>query len=415
MRVTIVTQYFFPESFVINELAMDLANAGHTITVLTGMPNYPSGKIPRKYLRICPVREKHGRIRIIRVPLVSRGQGSKGRLALNYISFALSAATLVPFLLRDNVDAILVFEPSPITVGIPALVIKQLKRAPIVFWVQDLWPESLIATGAVRNRAILSAVRALTRFIYNRSDIVLVQSKSFIAKIREIAPDAKDIRFFPNPASRFYRPISVARDAPERKLIRPGFRVIVAGNMGAAQDLGTVLQAAERLRTRPEIQWILIGDGRLRPWVEQQIETRGLSPTVQILGPYPPEKMPTFFALADVLLATLRRDSIFSLTIPSRLQAYLASGRPVLAAIEGEAARVIQEAQAGLVCAAGDPASLANAVESLYETPVAERESMGRAGRRYFEREFDPDMLVKRLDMWLRQLRGPNASSHSRW
>jgi glycosyltransferase involved in cell wall biosynthesis len=323
---------------------------------------------------------------------------------MNYASFAVSASIFGPFVLRRfDVDVILVYEPSPITVGIPAAVIKWVKKAPILFWVQDLWPESLLATGAIRNRWALDAIRRLVRFIYSQSDIVIGQSRGFVEKIREVAPKDKDVRFFPNPADHHFRPLNPPEDAPERQLLPDGFRIVCAGNMGAAQDLGNVIDAAERLQHRPEIQWILIGDGRLRPWLAEQVQARGLASVVHIIGPYPPQQMPTFFALADLLLATLRRDDAFSLTVPSRIQAYLASGRPILAAIDGEGARIIEEAQAGLTCPPGDPARLADAVLRLYEAAPADREAMGLAGRRYFEREFDRDMLVARLDRWLRE------------
>lgn len=405
MKILIVSQYFHPERFVISGLAEELALAGHTVSVLTGMPNYPAGRLFRGYRRIWPMREVHWDIEIFRVPLVPRGRATSLRLMINYLSFVLSASLFAPFLLRKSVDAILVFEPSPITVGIPGLMAKWLKRAPLVFWVQDLWPDSLVATGAVSNPLVLGAVRSLVRFIYRSCDMILVQSKAFVPRVRELAPPLATIRYLPNPAERFYRPVVLAQEAIERELMRPGFRVVFAGNMGAAQDLGTVLAAAERLRHRPDIQWILIGDGRVRPWVEEQVAARGLDRHVQLLGPFPAERMPDFFALADALLITLRKDDTFALTIPSRLQAYMACGRPIVAAIEGEGARIVTEAGAGLVVLPGDAVGLATAVETLKDTPGESRIALGEAGRRYYEKEFDRDLLVKRLESCLEDAR----------
>jgi glycosyltransferase involved in cell wall biosynthesis len=397
MNILIVTQYFYPERFLINSLAEDLNKAGHCVSILTGMPNYPAGKVFPGYRCTFPTRERYNEIEIIRVPIIPRGSASRFRLLANYLSYVLSASLFAPFLLRRPVDVIFVYQLSPVFVGIPALVVKWMKHAPILLWVQDLWPESLIATGAIKSPILLATVRGLVRLIYRWSDIILVQSQAFIPKIRELAPRAGRIRFLPNPADRLYRPVVPLADAPERTMMRPGFRVLFAGNMGVAQDLENVLAAAERLGPRRDIQWVLIGDGRVRPWVEEQIQARGLEKTVQVLGPFDSERMPTFFALADALLVTLRREDIFALTIPSKLQSYLACGRPIIAALEGEGARIVTEANAGLTCPPSDSAALAAAVERMHESPTAERTAMGKSGRRYFVREFDRDVLIERL------------------
>jgi glycosyltransferase involved in cell wall biosynthesis len=401
LNVLIVSQYFYPERFIINEVALDLARLGHRVTVLTGMPNYPDGRLFAGYLWPWIRRERYQTIDVIRVPIIPRGK-SAFQLVLNYFSYAAAASVLAAVLVPKQVDVVLVYEPSPITVGIPAIAVKLVKRSPILLWVQDLWPETLLAVGAVRSPHIINAVRKLVRFIYGRSDVILAQSKAFIDKIHALAPPNADVRYFPNPADSFYRPIVLPADAPERELLRPGFQVICAGNMGAAQNLDVVIGAAERLRHRTDIQWSLIGDGAARRWVEEQIQERDLHRTVQVIGPFPSEKMPALLSLADVLLATLRKDDVFALTIPSRIQSYLASGRPILAAIEGEGARIVKEAMAGASCPPGDPDQLAEAIETFYQKPVSEREAMGRAGRDYFEREFDRDVLMGRLDAWLR-------------
>jgi glycosyltransferase involved in cell wall biosynthesis len=401
MNILLISQYFYPERFIITELAQDLGRLGHSITVLTGMPNYPAGRLFPGYRRAWPKRETLGNLQIIRVPLVPRGRASNLQLAVNYLSFALSALLLAPFLLRAKADAILVYALSPYTVGLPAMLFKWLKKAPMLFWVQDLWPESLTATGAVKNPLALRVVRELVRLIYRHCDLILVQSEAFTQKVRDHAPSDCRVLFLPNPADRIYRPVPPADAAPEDALMRPGFRAVFAGNMGAAQDIGNILGAAERLKHVPGIQWILIGDGRRRAWVEEEVRARGLESNVQLLGPFPSERMPKFFAVADVLLVTLRREEIFALTIPSKLQAYLACARPIVAAIEGEAARVVRDAGVGLVCQPGDAEGLARAVETLSRMPDSERVAMGNAGRRYFEREFDRDMLVKRLETFL--------------
>ncbi len=403
MHVLIVTQYFWPENFGINDLAQGLVKVGHRVTVLTGKPNYPSGRFFDGYSFWGRNRDVFSGMDVIRVPLVPRGDGSGFRLALNYLSFALFASLIAPFRVRGEVDAILVYEPSPVTVGLPALVLKRLKHAPLLFWVQDLWPESLSATGALQSKWGLKLVASLVSFIYKGCDLVLVQSRAFIDPVRGLGAYADQIRYFPNSAEELYRPVP-RETVPPSGALPDGFRVMFAGNIGAAQSFETILDAAARLCDRREIHWVILGDGRQSNWVQEQVAGRGLSHCVHLLGRYSVESMPEWFAQADVLLVTLKKDPVFALTIPSKIQSYMACGRPILAALEGEGARIVEEASAGIVVPAEDPQALARAVLQLSLLPTTEREAMGLNGRRYFLQEFDRDTLVARLDSWMNEL-----------
>lgn len=404
MKVLIVTQYFWPENFRINDLAEGLMERGHQVTVLTGIPNYPDGQFFPGYGLFRKVREDFHGARVIRVPLVPRGKGGGIRLVLNYLSFALSASILAPFFCRGDFDFVFVFEPSPITVGLPALVLKKLKFIPILFWVQDLWPESLSATGAVRSKWILNAVARMVRFIYGGCDRILVTSQAYIPAIQSLGIDSSCLRFFPQSVEALYKPVAVARDAPENAILPHGFRVIFAGNIGAAQSFGTILEAAEKLKIHSDIQWVIIGDGRMRSWVESEIRKRDLFDTVHLVGRYPVESMPRFFALSDVLLVTLKKEPIFALTIPGKVQSYLACGKPIVASLDGEGSRLVREAQAGLTSPAEDAGGLAEAILSMYRMPKDQREEMGRNGIRYHETNFSRDMLIARLEGWMHEV-----------
>jgi hypothetical protein len=191
-------------------------------------------------------------------------------------------------------------------------VLRKLKGAPILFWMQDLWPESLSATGAARAGWILKAVEGLVRFIYRGCDLILVQSRAFVEPIKAFGIPEERIAYFPNSAEEVYRPVAVSPDALERARLPAGFRVMFAGNIGAAQDFETILAAAERLKSHPEIHWVVLGEGRLLPWVESELKRCGLGASVHLLGRYPVESMPRFFALAEVMLVTLRKDPIFA-------------------------------------------------------------------------------------------------------
>jgi glycosyltransferase involved in cell wall biosynthesis len=404
LNVLIVTQYYWPENFPINDLALGLRERGHEVTVYTGKPNYPGGRFFPGYGFFARSTERHQGTHIVRVPLIPRGAGGPFQLALNYLSFAAIASLLAPFRCPGRYDIILVYEPSPVTVGLPALVLKWWKHAPILFWVQDLWPETLSATGVVRSRWLLSLVDRLVRFIYRRCALVLAQSQAFSPYLQAQGVPTDRIRYYPNSAEALYQPAAVESQAPERGLMPEGFRVMFAGNIGAAQDFETIVAAADKLRDERNIHWIIIGDGRTHRWVEQEVERRGLRATVHLLGRHPVQSMPRFFALADVMLVTLKEDPVFALTVPSKVQSYFACGRPVLAALDGEGARVVREAGAGIAVKTGDPSALADAVLQFRRMPEAEREAMGRRGADYFGRHFERSLLISRLEAWGREL-----------
>lgn len=406
MNVLVVSQYFWPEVFRVNDLVEGLIERGHKVTVLTGKPNYPDGSFFPGYEFFGPARQEYKGASVLRVPLVARGDGRGRRLALNYLSFVVSAGLLGPVLCREKVDLVFVFEPSPITVGLPAILMKKVKRAPLMFWVQDLWPESIAAASTLKSKRVLDGVGYLVRYIYRRCDRVLVQSRGFINRVKSRGARPEDVLYYPNWAETLYKPVGLEDDAPERRELPAGFRVMFAGNIGAAQSFETILAAARKLEDRPDIHWVIIGEGRQRKWVEEQVRKLGLERQVHLIGKRPMESMPRYFALADALLVSLKHELIFSLTIPGKVQSYLACGRPMLAAIDGEGARVVEEARCGATAPAEDPDALARAVLDLYEATPEEREEMGRRARLYFEEHFEREKLLDRLEVWMKELTG---------
>ena len=399
MRILVVSQYFWPENFRVNDLVQEFAQRGHDITVLTGYPNYPGGEVFEDFRNTPSAFSHFAGAKVCRVPLSTRGKGGL-RLILNYLSFMLSAAVLGPLRLRgDNFDVIFVFEPSPVTVGIPAIVLSKIKRAPVVFWVLDLWPETLAAVGAVRSRYFLKAVGGLVRFIYNRCELVLGQSKGFLVGIAQYCSDSRKIRYFPSWAEEVFNHDNVQL-APEVPLQDGSFNVLFAGNIGEAQDFPAVLDAAECLKHNPAIRWLIVGDGRMTDWLRQEIIRRGLEQRFLLLGRFPFERMPSFYAHADALLVSLKADPVFSLTIPGKVQSYLMAGIPLVGMLDGEGANVIREAQAGLACSAGDSIGLAQAVRQLAAMSKDERLFLGRNGRAFAKQEFGRKALMDRLEGW---------------
>lgn len=403
LKVLVVSQYFWPENMRINDLVRDLTAKGHEVTVLTGLPNYPEGEVFERFRRNPEAFARYEGAEVIRVPLVARGKRSF-TLVLNYLSFLLNASTLGAFKLRGKrFDAVFVYAVSPILAAIPALVIGRLKRAPVFVWVLDLWPETLRAVGVVKHPRLLGLVGRMVSWIYNRTDYLLLQSHGFFDNVRRYCsrPIAEErLVYFPSWAEDDFSQASLSEPALIQR--EPGlFTVVFAGNLGEAQDFPAVLDAAEALRGKVAVRWVIVGDGRMSKWLTTQVALRKLD-NVLLLGRHPLEAMPGLFAQADALLVSLKTNDVFEKTIPGKVQAYLASGRPLLGMINGEAARVIEESGAGFACNSGDADGLATITRSLAETTETERATMGRAGRTYYEQRYAKEKLMSRLETLLR-------------
>lgn len=396
MKILVVTQYFYPENFKINDLVQSLVQRGYKVDVLTGLPNYPSGKWYDGYGLTTIGEYAWEGARIYRVPMMPRFSSKGWQLAINYFSFAYIASILGPFMCRGDYDRIFVYEPSPFTVGFPAIVMRKIKSAPVVFWVQDLWPESLSATGAVKSGWILKLVGFMVRRIYRSCDHVLVQSRGFVEPAIRAGADPHRISYFPNWAEDFYIPKQASSTTVP---IPDGFKIMFAGNMGAAQSLDTIIEAMTVLKDKVEdINWIMIGDGRRKQWMQDRVKKLGLDDTVIFAGRQPAEHMPEYFAHADIMLATLADEEIFSYTVPAKIQTYMACGRPLVVALNGEGNRIVQESGAGYAVAAGDGRALANAILDFYHKSEEERAVMGKAALEYSELHFNKQYLITELE-----------------
>lgn len=397
-----VSQYFWPETFRVNEIVSELTARSHEVTVLTGRPNYPEGVLHPDYVADPGRFSRYADADVLRVPLRPRGNGSL-RLLLNYWSFVFWGCLLGPWLLRGRrFDAIFVFETSPITSALPAILMKCIKCAPLSMWVLDLWPDTLKAVGMVKTERQLRVVGLLCRFIYRRCDLILGQSRAFVDPIRRWAGSADRFRYFPQWSEEvFDANPSDAETAPEVTALGTGFNIVFAGNIGDAQDFPSLLQAATLTRDRSDIRWLIVGDGRAAPQVREAIAKLGLTETVVMLGRHPVERMPSFFAAADALLVSLKADPIFAMTIPGKVQSYLAAGKPLLGMLDGEGARVIEESGAGLVAPSGDAAALARQAIALADLSPQVRARMGDEGRRYGQANFNRAALMGQLEGWL--------------
>jgi glycosyltransferase involved in cell wall biosynthesis len=406
LNILIVSQHFWPETFRINEVVTSLRRNGCNVTVLTGQPNYPEGKVFNGYRALSSGKEIHPEgYTIVRVPLVPRGSGSVVGMIANYLSFVVAATVMAPWLLRgQRFDAIFVYAISPILQAIPAIVIKWLKRVSLTVWVQDLWPQSLEVTGFIKNKTVLGVVRTLTRWIYRRSDLLLVQSEAFIPEVGAMA-GAVPVRYHPNPGDLPHAQV-LSDDAGYE--LRPGFNVVVAGNVGTAQSPDTLLNAARALVDQADIRIVVVGSGSRLDWLRRQAAELGLD-NLEFAGRFPSTAMPAIFAQASALLVTLGKETILTQTIPSKISSYLAAGRPIIGSIDGEGAHIINAARAGITAPAEDAPALAAAILAMRDAGDAMRAQWGQSGKRYFDENFEPGKLALTLESLLREA-GPNAT-----
>lgn len=395
MRLLVVSQYFWPESFRINDVVASLVGRGVQVDVLTGKPNYPDGSVFEGYRAGGVSMEPWEGAQVFRVPLVPRGKSGALGLVSNYLSFIVSASLAGPWLLRRSCpQAILVYCLSPLLQALPALLMGWIKRVPVILWIQDLWPESLEATGYVSNRWVLGAVRSVVRFIYRRADLILISSKPFADQIQSLAPGSRII-YCPNSVdAAFCNPD--AGPKPDLPVLDQGFTVVFAGNVGAAQAMETVVDAAALLTGQPEIRLVVLGSGSRLEWMRNQVVERRLE-NLHLAGRFPVAAMPYLLAKASALLVTLSDRPIFAATVPSKVQAYMAVGRPIVACLNGEGARLVEDAGAGLSVPAEDASGLADAILRLYRMSPEERERLGMNGRAYYHAHFDHDKLVSSL------------------
>jgi len=399
LRILVISQYFYPENFRINDLCLGLKERGHEVVVLTGKPNYPNGKYFNGYGWFKKYNIKWNGITIYRSNLILRGNGNGIRLLLNYFSFAFFASLKV-FSIKGNFDKIFIYAPSPITVAIPGILAKRKFKAKTFLWVHDLWPESIKIAGGIEKKFILNLVDKMTRWIYSKMDKLLIQSKGFISYLENQEVNKKKIIYYPFYAESFYK-----IEKPEliyTQKLPLGFKLLFAGNIGEGQSFETLLKAAKliKLQNLP-ITWIVFGEGRLKDYVKEEIVKNKLDNNFLLMGSLPAIEMPKYFACVDALLVSLKKSDIFSITIPGKLQSYLACGRPIIGSLDGIGAEIINEAKAGFTSNAESANDLADQIIKLFHTPIEMRNQMGLNARNYFEVEFEREILLDKLELIL--------------
>lgn len=375
-------------------MAFELTRLGYDVTVLTAIPDYPGGKFFDGYGFFRKRKETVRGVKVIRAFIIPRGQGGTIRLLLNYLSYFLSSLMVsIRLGLFGKFDRVLIHETSPVMIGVPAVMVKKLQKIPLCFWVLDLWPESLQAAGGVNNPWVLGMFRRMTTWIYRHSDKILMSSKGFESSILEKGDFANKLVYFPNWADKALE----GHGSYQLPALPNGFIAMFAGNMGEAQDFDHIMSAAKLLKDERHIHFVFVGDGRKRPWVEAYRDKYGLQETVHWVGRHPVEAMPSFFEKADVMLMTLKDVSIFNLTAPAKLQAYMSASKPILAMMNGEGPRIVAEAECGRSVPAADAEALAKALREMSKMNKTELAEMGLRGKAYQQVHFDLDKSISHL------------------
>lgn len=391
MRIGVVCQYYHPEPFKIAQICERLVSSGHTVHVLTGLPNYPTGTIPDEYRRGRRRRELLNGVEIDRVRVIPRGRG-KFALLLNYVSFAMSGC-MRALTRREDYDVIFVYQLSPVTMALPAVVMKRRLRKPILLYCLDLWPESMKALLPGERGIAFRLTRILSGHIYRSCDVISVSSPTFGRYLEAVhGVDQESVTYLPQHSEDLHVEGASAIGSP--------VRFFFTGNIGVLQDIDCILEAAETLGDSLDFEVHFVGDGSYLEAAVQRTTTLGLDQRVVFHGRHPAEEMPGLLRSADACLVTLKSDSLAGQTIPAKLQTYLAAGKPVIGAIDGPAAGVIADAECGLCVPAGSAEALAGAMREF----AAGRRMWAKWGgnaRRYYEAHYTLDRFIDSLEQLL--------------
>jgi glycosyltransferase involved in cell wall biosynthesis len=404
MKLLVISQYFYPEQFRVSDVCFKLAAMGHDVTVLTGLPNYPAGEIFDGYQwealsqktdpKLRAYQEEINGVRILRSKLLPRKTGKKN-LALNYFSFAWYATKTARAMAKDTTfdfDKILVVQYSPVTMVIPGILLKKKLQKPLVIYSFDLWPESIVSAGLPNHGFIYFCTLKLSQWIYRQADLILTSSKNFRRYFENKLKIYGKIDYLPIYAEDlFASDVQVTSGASAN--------LVFAGNIGEMQSMDTIIKAADRVRRHPDIHFHIVGDGSALEKTRQMASDLSLE-NVSFHGRHPLEDMPRFYNIADAFLVTLKRDEFISYTLPGKVQSYMASGKPILASIDGEAADVIRESGCGLCCPAEDDEGLADIILQFTEEKE-NRRKYGESAKAYYDTHFSSEAFFRSLIEYL--------------
>lgn len=400
-HILLISQYFYPEPFRVNDMAAEWVKRGYKVTVLTGIPNYPMGKFYDGYDYRHKRRECWNGVDIIRIPLIPRGNSrnkllNAAGMAANYLSFIVSGRGWVK---KNNVKADLVFtvEVSPMTQALIGTWYKKRYHVPAYLYVQDLWPENVVTVTGIQSKAVIGPINRMVNKIYRETDEIFTTSPSFVKAIvnRKTKVDRKKVHYWPQYAEEFYRPMP--RQNIDGIPDDGSFKIAFTGNIGTAQGLGILPETARLLKTE-NVKFIIVGDGRFLPELERQIEKRRVREKFILLPRVPASRIPEILSACNAGFISFAQTPLWEMTIPAKLQSYMACGKAIIASASGETKRIIQEAECGICCEIGNAQALADGIRELIR---ADCQDMGRKARKYFRENFDKKKLMDQMERFI--------------
>ena len=396
-HILVISQYFFPEQFRINDICEEWVKRGYKVTVVTGIPNYPQGKFYDGFGVFKQNKQTYRGIEIIRLPIVPRGNNSL-MLALNYASFVASGFfwQLFTNLKPDNV---FIFEVSPMTQALPGVWLSKRKNIPCYIYVQDLWPENVEIITGIKNKTIINAIGNMVDYIYKNSTGIFTTSRSFVEAIISRGVEKEKVNYWPQYAEDFYVPVE-KQDIEEIPNV-DNLNITFTGNIGQAQGLDILVEAAKILKEDYQVGNVtfnIVGDGRYKEKLKQNITDNEVTGMFHFVGKQKPEKIPDILASSDVAFLSLIKDPLFSKTIPAKLQSYMACGKPILAAADGETSSIILESECGICVPSGDAYALAQGILEYLEMPSEKIAGIGTKARSYYDNNFNKSLLLNEMD-----------------
>ncbi len=384
-HILVVSQYFYPEPFRINDICRELVTRGYKVTVLTGIPNYPEGRFYPGYSWFRRRKESLDGVNVIRIPLIPRGKTSLG-LVFNYFSFVISGFFWQLFT-KIKADSVFTFEVSPMTQALIGVWYAKRRKIPHYLYVQDLWPENVETVTGIHSKLVITPISKMVNYIYKRCDKILATSPSFVMEIRKRVPYAPEkVLYWPQYAETFCQPME-RKPVPE--IPEDGrFKIIFTGNIGQAQGLDILPRTARYLKDRGEKQvcFVIVGGGRNKEQLLNKIAEQNIREMFIMIDRQPAERIPELLAACDVAFISFMDDPLFEKTIPAKLQSYMACGMPIVAAAKGETKRIIEEADCGVCSPIGDEAQLACGILGLCS--LKDLQYLGDNSHRYFLQNF---------------------------
>lgn len=406
MKILVVTQYFWPENFKINDICLGLKKRGHEVHVLTGLPNVPDGKYHNGYSfwKKGGAKEYNG-IKLNRIRIFQR-HNNFINLAFNCLSFALFGITHVPKLIKEKYDLIFVYQVSPVTSIVPARWLKMFKNIPMVTYVLDIWPESmyfLINKEKVPN-FIDKICRGYSKNLYHAADKILISSSCMEQKLLDMKIEKENIKWFPNTADKLeIKPYN--KDLANKYNLENKFVITFAGNIGRAQGLELILKAAESLKDNEDIIWLIIGNGTEKNKLELIAKEKNINDKIIFTGWQEKDILSDFFSISSALIVILKNNEVLNMTVPAKVQTYLTSKKPILISANGEAAKVISESNSGLVSEADDLETLVENIKILYNMEENQRNKLGENGILYYNQNYNSEKLYDELSEYLEEFK----------